>query len=48
MTELADPDVSELIAMASKKAHEVRSSLDKYESWRKTVSENMGDYLEVM
>jgi len=47
MTELADPDVSELHAMASKKAQDIRVALDKYESWRKTISENMGDYLEL-
>eukprot|EP00581_Thalassiosira_minuscula_P014753 CAMPEP_0183721268 /NCGR_PEP_ID=MMETSP0737-20130205/13594_1 /TAXON_ID=385413 /ORGANISM="Thalassiosira miniscula, Strain CCMP1093" /LENGTH=1404 /DNA_ID=CAMNT_0025951247 /DNA_START=143 /DNA_END=4357 /DNA_ORIENTATION=+ len=47
MTELADPDVSELHAMASKKVQDVRAALDKYETWRKTVSENMPEYLEL-
>ena len=47
MTELADPDVSELHAMASKNAQEVRGALDKYEIWRRTVSENMSEYLEL-
>ena len=47
MTELAEPDVSELHAMASKNAQEVRGALDKYEIWRRTVSENMSEYLEL-
>ena len=33
--------------MASKNAQEVRGALDKYEIWRRTVSENMSEYLEL-
>lgn len=48
MNELADPDVSELHAMANKKAANVREAIDKYENWRRTVSENMNEHLELV
>merc|ERR1712194_759195 len=47
MNELGDPEVSELHAMASKKATEIRLALEKYENWRRAISENMGQYLEL-
>lgn len=46
MTELADPDVSELHAMAQQKAKDARAALDRYEKWRNTISECMNEYLE--
>ncbi|KAL7541621.1 hypothetical protein ACHAXR_011068 [Thalassiosira sp. AJA248-18] len=46
MTELADPDVSELHAMANKKSKEVREALGRYDKWRGKVSENINEYLE--
>lgn len=41
-----DPDVSELHAMANKKAKDVRERLDRYENWRRIISENINDHLE--
>lgn len=46
MNELADPAVSELHSMASKKAGSIRETLDKYEHWRKIINENINDHLE--
>ena len=46
MNELADPDVSELHQLASKKSQKARESLEKYESFRGTISEQMGCVLE--
>lgn len=47
MAELEDPEVSELHAMVSKNAREAREAIQKYESWRKSISENMPDFLEL-
>ena len=46
MTELGDPDVSELHQMANKKAKDVREALEKHDTWRRIVSENINSYLE--
>lgn len=46
MNELADPAVSELHAMANKKAGSIRETLDKYENWRRIINENINDHLE--
>ena len=46
MNELADPDVSELHQLASKKSQKAREALEKYESFRGTISEHMGSVLE--
>ena len=46
MNELADPDVSELHQLASKKSQKARDALEKYESFRGTISEQMGCVLE--
>lgn len=46
MNELADPDVSELHQLASKKSQKAREYLEKYESFRGTISEQMGCVLE--
>lgn len=46
MTELADPDVSELHSMANKKSKEVRECLERYEKWRGMISENMSEHME--
>ena len=40
--------MSELHAMATKKSVEVRAVLDRYERYRKIVSENMHDYIEYL
>eukprot|EP00571_Detonula_confervacea_P010665 CAMPEP_0172307014 /NCGR_PEP_ID=MMETSP1058-20130122/7955_1 /TAXON_ID=83371 /ORGANISM="Detonula confervacea, Strain CCMP 353" /LENGTH=1404 /DNA_ID=CAMNT_0013019073 /DNA_START=130 /DNA_END=4344 /DNA_ORIENTATION=- len=46
MNELADPDVSELHAMANKNAQKVREAIDNYEKWRRIISENINEHLE--
>lgn len=46
MSELADPLVSELHFMANKKSKETSDTLQKYEHFRRSTSENMSDYLE--
>ena len=38
VNELADPDVSELHAMASKKSGQVREAVDKYRTWQQSIS----------
>ena len=47
MAELADPAVSELHQMASKKAQELSIALEKYEKFRNIISENMADFIEL-
>ena len=46
MNELGDPDVSELHAMANQKAQKVREAIEKYENWRRIISENINEHLE--
>lgn len=46
MNELADPDVSELHALANNKVASYRETLEKYENWRGTINENINDSLE--
>jgi len=44
MNELGDEDVSEL--MTSQKSQQIAPMLQKYETWRKSVSEHMNEHLE--
>jgi site-specific recombinase XerD len=46
MNELADPDMSELHALANNTVASYRETLEKYENWRRTINENINDHLE--
>mmetsp|Transcript_20519 Transcript_20519/g.49341 ORF Transcript_20519/g.49341 Transcript_20519/m.49341 type:complete len:1398 (+) Transcript_20519:99-4292(+) len=46
MNELADPHVSELHAMSNKKQKDVREFLERYENWRRIISEHINEHLE--
>jgi hypothetical protein len=46
MNKLADPNVSELHALANNKVASYCETLEKYENWRQTINENINDHLE--
>ena len=46
MSELANPDVSELFEAMSANSNEAKVQLEKMTAWRKTINEHLADQLE--
>lgn len=46
MSELANPDVSELFEAMAANSNDVKVQLEKMTAWRKTINEHLADQLE--